>query len=186
MGQRGRGEGDESWIGRAVSAGAVAGVAGGVALAAAAVFAAGGDRHAVWSALQAPAYPLLGTLALSGRPVPLALLLGAALHLGVAAAWGVLFGIAVEGQARTRLPALGLLWGIAVYVIMFGLVLPMIDARTLAAVFPARRALCGHALYGLVTALSYLPLARGRSQLLTDEAADAVTRPTPRAAMLAR
>jgi hypothetical protein len=182
MAQRRHGERDETWIGRAISAGAVAGVAGGVALVAAAVFAAGGDRHAVWPALQAPAYPLLGTLALSGRPVPLALLLGAALHLAVAAAWGVLFGIAVEGQPRTRLPALGVLWGVAVYLVMFGLVLPIIDARPLAAMFPLRRALCGHALYGLVTALSYLPLARGRSQLRADDAA--VTRPTPRAAML--
>lgn len=180
----GRKQEEECWVTRALAAGAVAGVAGGVALSVAAVLLARAGGQSVWPALQAPSYPLLGVLALSPRPVPLALLLGTALHFAVAAAWGALFGVAVEGQPRGRLPALGVIWGAAVFVLMYGLVLNLIGAHTLVAMVSLRRALAEHALYGLVVGLSYLPLARERSAQRADEPDAAFNRRTPMALSL--
>jgi hypothetical protein len=86
---------------------------------------AGGER---WAALKIPAYPFLGERAARSGPDAAAVGLGVVCHLAVSSTWGILFGLLVSGLSRGATVALGLLWGLVVWVVMFWLVLPVVAA----------------------------------------------------------
>jgi hypothetical protein len=138
-----------------VSAGALSGLAGGAAMLALLLASLSLMGQDPWLLPRAIAASLLGVTALvGGAPV---IALGLALHLGVAAAWGVLFAMIFATSRGTVGVAtmIGVFYGIMVLLAMSALVVPWADPTLRARVqlFPGTW-LAAHLLYGVVLSLA--------------------------------
>jgi hypothetical protein len=140
-----------------LAGGAVAGLFGGLVFSSLMVAAHSGAER--WYGLKLPAYPLLGERALRLGPDPVATAIGVASHLVVACTWGVLFAALVPRVSRVATVALGALWGLAAWLVMFLVVLPAL-ARPLAEGGGSTGTMVSHLLFGLAVGVGFLPFQR--------------------------
>jgi uncharacterized membrane protein YagU involved in acid resistance len=77
---------------------------------------------------------------------------GLVTHFAVAIFWGVLFALVTRDFGKTSTVALGVPWGIAVWVAMFHVLLPLLGMVEVAQHVPVGLALFEHILYGVTTA----------------------------------
>lgn len=133
----------------------------------------GGIVSAAWGLLMSPilgtdvlaetklaAVPLLGDAAMQPGNAPLALLVGGVSHMAVSIAWGIVFALAwCESSPLVTIFA-GALFGVAVWLAMYDVVLPMLGVAWVVAGFSTARALTEHVVYGIGVALGLL-WARG-------------------------
>lgn len=141
--------------GLTVMAGAFSGLVAGVVMLALLVVSQALPGQDAWLLPRAIAASLLGVTALvSGWP---AIVLGLVLHLGVAAAWGMLFAMIFATSRGTPgvTAMIGVLYGIMVLLAMSALVVPWADPTLRARVqlIPGVW-LAAHVLYGVVLALA--------------------------------
>jgi hypothetical protein len=120
-------------------------------------FARGRD---LWVVFKVAAYPFLHERALAPGLDPGPVLLGLTTHLGIAAVWGVLFGLTTYGMSRSATVAYGGIWGIVVWIGMFYFVLPLAWSSVLVRGVPTVLALGQHLLFGLALGLGFLPYQR--------------------------
>jgi hypothetical protein len=89
-----------------------------------------------------------------------AVLLGVIGHFAIAIVWGILFAAVVYGVTRATTVAAGLLWGLVVWAGMFYVVLPILGLGRMAHAVPAGAAIVQHLIFGVGTALGFLPYQR--------------------------
>jgi hypothetical protein len=140
-----------------LAGGAVAGLFGGLVFSSLMLAAHSGAER--WYGLKLPAYPFLGQRALRLGPDLLATVVGVLSHLLMACTWGVLFAAVVPRVSRLATVALGALWGLVVWLVMFLVVLPAL-ARPLAEGGGSTGTMVTHLLFGLAVGVGFLPFQR--------------------------
>jgi hypothetical protein len=120
-------------------------------------FARGRDP---WVVLKVAAYPFLRERALGPGFDLGPVLHGLTTHMGIAAIWGVLFGLTTYGMSRSATVAYGGIWGIVVWIGMFYFVLPLAWSSVLVRGVPTVLALGQHLLFGLALGMGFLPYQR--------------------------
>ena len=142
--------------------GVVAGIIGGLVLAAILVvanIAAGGDG---WAALKGAAAPFLGARAQADGFDGGAVALGLACHFAISILWGLLFAVISYGLSRGATVLAGALWGIVVWFGMFYLVLPVAGLPGVAQSTPLLDAIVSHLAFGLAVGVGFLPFQHER------------------------
>jgi hypothetical protein len=137
-------------------AGLIAGVVVGIFM----LMVAATRGHDLWQVLKGAGAPFLDGRALRPGPDAGAVILGVVCHLAVAAVWGVLFGILAFGLGRGETIAAGVAWGFVVWIVMYYLVLPALGLGKMAHSTPVGGAILSHVIYGIATALLFLPFQR--------------------------
>ena len=143
-----------------VKGGALAGVAGGVAISIAMTAAALSAGQDVWVGAKAAAYPVMGERALAPGFDLVPVLLGVAIHFAVSVGWGLLFALLAYGLPRGATLAAGIGFGIVVWIAMYYMVLPLIGAGKLAGATPVPMAVLQHIVFGAAVATAFLPFQR--------------------------
>jgi hypothetical protein len=137
--------------------GAVAGLAGGIAVSIFMAIGAALRGQDLWIGFKMAAYPFLHERVMSpGFDAP-AVAAGLFCHFTVSVIWGVLFAVAVYGLSKAATIGLGALWGIVVWLGMFYLVLPLVGMGGTAQKVPVGGAITEHVLFGLVMGLAFVP-----------------------------
>jgi hypothetical protein len=145
---------------RAATGGIVAGLIGGLVLAAFLLLVNLMQGKDVWSVFKFAATPFLGMRAQVPGFDALAILFGSLCHFAVSAIWGLLFGLAFHGLNRKGTLVAGAFWGIVVWVGMYFVVLPMVGLGMMASQAPVLLSLVEHVLFGVATAAAYVPYQR--------------------------
>lgn len=139
-----------------LGAGAVAGLFGGAVLA---VYMAGMNLlqgKDLWIGAKMAGFPFLGQQALDPGFMLAPVLIGLVCHFAVSAAWGAPFGFLASGMTRAGTMVFGLVWGIAVWLGMFYVVLPFVGAAEIARMMPIGAAVFEHLLFGLAVAIGFI------------------------------
>jgi uncharacterized membrane protein YagU involved in acid resistance len=169
-----------------VTGGIVAGIAGAVVLAlfrvalgtilywavtrmvgSTSVYPARFARSLIWAAVKVPAYPFVGQRALEPGFDASVVLLGSVNHLAVSICWGVLFGLIAHGSSRRAIIALGILYGILIWLVSCYVLLPLIGASPLAG---GPGVVIEFVPYGLAIAIAFLLWQRRLRRLGITEA----------------
>jgi hypothetical protein len=145
---------------RAATGGIVAGLVGGVVLAAFLLLVNLTQGRDFWSVFKFAASPFLGMRAQVPGFDALAVLLGSLCHFAISAIWGLLFGLAFHGLNRKGTLIAGAFWGIVVWVGMFFVVLPIVGLGSVVSQVPVLLSLVEHVLFGVATAAAYVPYQR--------------------------
>jgi hypothetical protein len=145
---------------QAMWGGTVAGLVGGVVLAAFNVLVDLARQRDLWVSLKLAAYPFARDRALAPGLDEGAVLQGLTTHLGISVIWGVLFGLTAYGMSRSATVSFGAIWGIVVWIVMFYIVLPLASASVLTRGVPAVLAVGQHLVFGLAVGLGFLPYQR--------------------------
>jgi hypothetical protein len=140
---------------RAIGGGVVAGLVGGGVLAVYMLIVNLATGQDPWLALKGPATPFLHERARQAGFDAGPVFLGALTHFGISAIWGLLFGALFYGASRRATPWLGLLWGLAVWIGMYYVVLPIAGLGEMARTTPIGRAVFTHLLFGLFVGLTF-------------------------------
>ena len=156
---------------RSEALGALAGVLGGLVLAAFFVAMSWKDGHDLWQPLKLAGYPLLAARALRPGLDNVAIAVGVALHLGISAAWGLSFGLVFHGLSRLGTFVAGLVWGFAAWAVMSWLVLPLADMIDVARAMPLGRAIFAHLLFGATLAVAFMPAQPARRYVAAPQGA---------------
>jgi hypothetical protein len=144
----------------AVSGGLMAGLIAGVVMAVFMLLVAASRGHDLWQVVKGAGVPLLhGRALMPGRDAGAAIV-GIACHLAVSAVWGMLFGILAFGLTTGETVAAGFAWGIVVWIVMSYLVLPILGLGRMARAAPMGGAILNHVIFGVATALLFLPFQR--------------------------
>ncbi|MBI2388520.1 MAG: hypothetical protein HYV09_02785 [Deltaproteobacteria bacterium] len=110
----------------------------------------------VWMGLKGPAAPFIGDAAMQpgfdGNVV-----LGALSHFAVAIAWAIPFALLGFGLAKGPTVALGVAWGILVWLAMTFVVLPIVGLGAMKPMMLTAPMAFEHLLYGLGLAAGLLP-----------------------------
>jgi len=154
-------QGVHSGVGRRIADGTVAGVFGGLVFAAI-MAALHSDR--MWVALKLAAYPFLGIRVMHSGFDAAAVALGVLCHFAVSIMWGIGFALLVEEFSGAAIVALGALWGLVVWLVMFAGILPVV-APKLAEGGGAFGNMVIHVIYGLALAVGLLPFRKESSAL---------------------
>lgn len=146
--------------GTAARGGLFAGIMGGLALDIFWLLVAWLNALDAWAPLKSPGAVFLGVRARTPGFDLGALAVGQLTHFAVSAFWGLLFGLLVYGVSKPSTVWMGLLWGLFVCAAMFLVVLPMVGLGGMAQSTPVFNAIVQHLLYGLATAVAFLPFQR--------------------------
>ena len=144
----------------AARGGLIAGLWGGLALSLFMMLTAWLDARDVWQPLKGAASPFLGLRARVAGFDAVAVLVGQLAHFAVSMAWGLLFGLLVYGISKPTTVWLGLLWGLVVASAMFYVVLPLAGLGAMARASHPNVVVLQHLLFGLTTAVGFLPYQR--------------------------
>jgi len=144
----------------AAKGGITAGVVGGLAIAAF-MFATNLVMHQdFWVAFKLPAMPFIGERALEPGFAAGPLLIGFIVHMLISAAWGIIFGEIFYGFRPASTIALGVPFGLAVWVIMFYVVMPLAGMGRISRTAAIGPAIVEHVIFGVSVSLAYLPFQR--------------------------
>jgi hypothetical protein len=114
--------------------------------------------HGAYAAvLKSSAVPLLGARAHDPSYSGGAIALGLLCHYLVAAGWGMMFAVFAYGMSRAGTLGFGLVWGFVVWMVMYGLVLPIVGMGEVARSAPVGPAILSHLIFGLFLGLAFLP-----------------------------
>lgn len=114
----------------------------------------------IWFGMKGTAAPLLGERAMSSGFDALAVLLGIALHLFISVGWGLGFASIFYGLSKKATVLAGAFWGIAVWLGMYYVVLPLVGLASMRAGAPLSRVVAYHVFFGLILALAFLPFQK--------------------------
>lgn len=150
--------------GRAFGGGIVAGIVAGLVLAAINVGMNVAEGRDIWPALKGAGIPFLGERAAQPGFDLEAVLVGAGSHLGISIIWGLLFATLFNGASKLGTVALGAVWGVVVWLVMYYLVLPIAGFSELPKMVPMNQAVVMHVLFGVILGIAFLPFQRRRRQ----------------------
>lgn len=141
---------------RSSGMGVLAGIAGGVVLLSLYVAFRRVEGHDVWSALEMAGAPWVGARAVRPGPDFRAVGVGLGAHFAISAGWGLLFGLVFHGLSRLGTVVAGLVWGFAVWAVMFWLVLPLAGMTQVIRDLPVGEAVLGHLAFGLAVGVFFM------------------------------
>lgn len=156
---------NNSEAGRALGGGAFGGVIGGIAMMVFMIAMNAAKGADVSMAAKMPAFPFLGDAAMQPGFEAGAVLLGLLCHFAVSVVWGALFGYLAYGLSKGWTVVAGALWGIAVWLGMFYIVLPIVGAASIAEMMPVGTAVFEHVLFGTGVGLGFLAFQRERARV---------------------
>jgi len=133
----------------ALTIGIFAGAAAGMALTLMMTLMSLAGGKDVWYGMKGAAAPFLGERAMQPGFDLLAVWMGLVSHLAVSAIWGVMFAFLFYGLSRGMTMLAGAAWGIAVWLGMFYLVLPISGLSAMADEAPLVKNIVYHELFGL-------------------------------------
>jgi hypothetical protein len=146
----------EGWR-RVLGGGAAAGVLGGVFIAAILVVMNLMQGRGFWAAFKGAGAPFLGERAMQPGFDAVAVLVGALCHFAISIGWGILFAALVYGVSRGATVALGIAWGVVVWLGMYYVVLPLAGLGEMASASPVGLAVLNHLVFGLGVGLGFAP-----------------------------
>jgi hypothetical protein len=145
---------------RALGGGIVAGIVAGLVLAAFLIVMNLIKGDDVWVAAKMAGAPFLGERAMQPGFDAVAILVGVLCHMAVSIGWGVGFGLLFYGLSRGTTVAMGAIWGVVSWLVMFYVVLPIAGVPEIAEGMPIGMAIFEHVLFGVVLAVAFLPYQR--------------------------
>ncbi len=146
---------------RLIKGGAIAGVVGGLVLALIGILGNLVQGRGFWSGWKGASVIFLGPSRASAPGFDLtAVVLGLLVHFGVAIVWGILFALVIYGASRATTVAAGIAWGFLVWIGMYYVVLPLVGLAQVAHAVPVGAAIVDHVIFGVATALGFLPYQR--------------------------
>jgi hypothetical protein len=167
---------------RAFGGGAVAGIVGGILISAYMLAMNVAEGRDLWLTMKGAGMPFLGERAAEPGFDLYAVLVGGASHFAVSIIWGVLFAMLFYGASKLGTIALGAVWGIVVWLVMFYLVLPLAGLSAIPKTVPLGQAVLEHLIFGLAVGIGFLPFQRPRGQReprLADRLIDHTKPPPP-------
>lgn len=147
-------------LGVAVGSGLVAGVIGGAVLTLWLLLTTIARGQDLWMVLKGASTPFLGQQALQPGFDLLAVLAGISVHFLISMGWGVLFSLIAFGWSRPVTLLAGLPFGIAVWLVMYYLMLPLVGMGQMVREVPLGPAIFSHVLFGVAVAAGMLPFQR--------------------------
>lgn len=147
---------------RCVAGGVAGGVAAGLALLVLAIVEAG----TVWPVLKFASLPWFGTRVLESGFDVLPVLIGLAVHFAVSIGWGVAFAVLAYGLSHWLTLAASVGWGLLAFLVMNGVVLPVLGWSALGRSAPMGVAFLFHLVFGLVIGVVFLPFQRPKPVVL--------------------
>ena len=151
---------------RCVAGGVAAGVAAGLALLVLVIAQAGINGGSPWPVLKFASLPWFGTRVLETGFDALPVLVGLIVHFAVSIGWGVAFAVLVYGLSHWATLAASLGWGILAWLVMNGVVLPVLGWGALARSAPIGLAFLFHLIFGLAMGVVFLPFQRPKTVVL--------------------
>lgn len=140
--------------------GVVAGLIGGAVMAVFMMIVNAAKGMDVWRGAKMPGMPFVGNSAMEPGFAFGPVLVGMMSHFMVSIVWAVPFALLVYGFGRAATVGLGALWGVVVWLGMFYVVLPIIGLGQIPKSMPVGIAFFEHVLFGLATAIGFLPFQR--------------------------
>lgn len=137
--------------------GAVAGIIGGAIIAVIMLARNAASGQDVWAGMKGAGWPFLGEAAMRPGFELWPVLLGILCHFAVSMAWGIPFGWLAFGRSQAATLVVGALWGLAIWLGMFYVVLPLVGAEAVVRMTPVATAVFEHVLFGLAVAAGFLP-----------------------------
>ena len=147
-------------LGAAANAGAMAGLAAGVALLLGLLALDLFQGQDIWVSMKTAAAPIIGARAFEPGFALGPILLGLVIHLATSAAWGAPFGMICRNMGPNATVGMGLVWGLAVWMGMFRIALPLVGLGEMAGNVPTGRAIGEHLFFGVALAIAFLPYRR--------------------------
>jgi hypothetical protein len=164
-------------FGHSVKGGIVAGIIGGIAISVWMLISTLVQGMDPWMIFKGAGAPFLGERAMQPGFDGVAVLVGTLCHFGISIVWGALFGVLFYGLSRAATVAMGVVWGVVVWLAMYYLVLPLVGLGAITESVPPWKAAVEHVLFGVVVALGFLPFQRRVTRHVPRPLAP--TRPTP-------
>ena len=159
---------------RAAIGGIVAGLVAGVVMALFVLVMNVLARQDIWVGMKVAGTPFLGEAATQPGFDLIPVVVGVATHLGIAAIWGLGFGMLFYGLSKIATVLLGALWGVVVWFGMLYVVLPAFGLGELARTMPLAIAVGEHVLFGVALAIAFLPLRGARREVRVVRTEEAV------------
>ncbi|HEX3694101.1 MAG TPA: DUF6789 family protein [Polyangia bacterium] len=142
---------------RAIAVGGiVAGLIGGAVIAALMMVIAAGRGDSVWRVLKMASSPFFHQRAMTGGFDAAPIAAGVLIHFAVSIIWGVLFAVVAYGISRSATVGVGALWGVAVWLVMFFIVVPLVSSHPMRMTNMALP-LVEHIIFGLAVGVGFLP-----------------------------
>lgn len=145
--------------------GVIAGIVGGITIAAFMTLINLAQQRDIWVGMKAAGAPFLHDRALQPGFDPAAIGVGIISHFAVSIVWGVLFAFLFYGLSRANTILTGAIWGIVVWLGMYYVLLPLLGLSGLAASAPTGMAIIEHVLFGLGVGIGFLPFQRPRTAI---------------------
>jgi uncharacterized membrane protein YagU involved in acid resistance len=145
---------------QAVIRGGFAGVTAGVVLTLMMTVMSAAAGKDVWYGIKGAAAPFLRERAMDPGFDLGAVVLGLICHLAVSAVWGILFAILFYGFDRITKIVGGVLWGFAVWIGMYYLVLPAVGLASMQNDAPVMRAIMFHLFFSVAMTAAYMVYPR--------------------------
>jgi hypothetical protein len=153
---------ERSELAHGMSGGMVAGFIGGLFLALCMVTMRAAAGQDLWPAFKGASAPFFGARAAHAGFDAGPVLLGILCHFAIAIGWGALFGLVIYGASRGATVLAGVPLGIAVWLWMYYVLLPLVGLGGVVRAVPIGFAIFTHVVFGLVVAIAYLPFQHRR------------------------
>ena len=145
---------------RCITGGALAGLAGGLAVLVMLISGSLINGLDVWPSLKSGALPFLGTRVLEPGFDLGPVMFGLSAHFFIAMVWGVLFAVLAYGLQRAATLVAATAWGLVVWFSMHWVFLPLLGYGEVVHAIPVNVALFEHLLFGLAMGIVFLPFQR--------------------------
>jgi hypothetical protein len=149
--------------GRILAGGVVAGIVGGLVLAAMLVALAAANGKDAWTPLKGAAAPLLGERASMPGVDFGAIAAGVGVHLLVSILWAIPFALIVDGLPRAATVVAGGFWGVLVFIGMYYVALPLVGMGLTVRAGAVAIPLLEHVVFGIAVGIGYVPYQRPRT-----------------------
>jgi hypothetical protein len=150
---------------RAVTGGAVAGLASGLVLTLMMTVMAASHHKDVWYGMKGAAAPFLGHRAMHAGFDLGAVVLGLSTHFLISIGWGVLFAFFFYGSSRLKTMLGGIAYGLVVWIGMYYVVLPIVGLGAMTREAPIGRVIMFHEMFSIVLAGAFLGWQRIQSRI---------------------
>jgi hypothetical protein len=140
-----------------VKGGVAAGAIGGAVIAVYLLVMALVQGANMWPVFKMASAPFYGDAAMRAGFDAGPVLVGVLCHFAISIGWGVLFGLLAYGLSRPMTVLAGAGWGLAVWLAMYYVVLPLVGLAEMTRETPVASAIVSHLVFGLGVGIGFLP-----------------------------
>lgn len=150
----------KSDLDRAAVGGVVSGVAAGAFLTIMMTAMSWANDKDIWYGMKGASAPLFGERAMTPGFDLFPVVFGLGAHFVVSIAWAVSFATLFYGLSKAATLAAGVLWGFVTWMVMYGIVLPLVGLSSMTHDAPVGRAIMFHMIYAIPMAVLFLEYQR--------------------------